>query len=137
MLPPAEYNTSETKVLTDNEAALVEKIVAGEKSGEKPSLTQCAVDAGYRGARENARIAATKALSRVHVRKALRDRLEQEFQIGAPAAYQALLDLAVNARSEHVRSISASSVLDRAGFVKAKTEIKFSANELIVNIDLS
>ena len=119
ILPPeSAYEPEDDKSLTAREAALIEEIVGHERKGEKISITQAAINAGYAGTREVARISATQALKRTHVIRALRERLSAEFQIGAPSAFQSLLDLAVNANSEHVRSISASSVLDRAGYVR-------------------
>ena len=134
--PTTSIENSGDRNLTENEARLVQVIIDGERSGDSLSLTEAGLRAGYTGGRESARVSATRAIQRPEVQRILRQRVEAEILIAAPAAFKALADLSANAKSEYVRSQAAAAVLDRAGFVKDDQRISISAGELNVNIDL-
>jgi len=134
--PTTPIENSGDRNLTENEARLVQVIIDGERSGDSLSLTEAGLRAGYTGGRESARVSATRAIQRPEVQRILRQRVEAEILIAAPAAFKALADLSANAKSEYVRSQAAAAVLDRAGFVKDDQRISISAGELNVNIDL-
>jgi hypothetical protein len=136
VLLPTTAIDADCKSLTDLQRNLVDVIVAGE-NGDGISLTQAAVDAGYGGTREVARISATRALQTPHVQKYLRKCLEDEFQIGAVSAYKTLERLVTGGRSEYVRMQAASTILDRAGYSKSETTLAINTDSLNVNIDLS
>ena len=121
---------------TDLQKRLVDIFVAAEHE-EGISVTQAAINAGYRGGREAARVSATKALQQPHVQKYLQERLQTILGIGAVGATATLVRLSTGAKSEYVRLHAAASVLDRAGITKPDQSVRVNAGELIVNIDLS
>ena len=137
LAPSRTTERTDDRSLTENESRLVEIILDGERSCEALSLTEAGLKAGCTGGRESARVSATRALQRPEVQRFLRQRLEAEMLIAAPSAFKALADLSVNGKSEYVRSQAAAAILDRAGIDKNGRKVSISADELIVNIDLS
>jgi phage terminase small subunit len=121
---------------TDLQKHLVEILVAAEDDSGI-SITQAAVNAGYQGGREAARVSATKALQQPHVQEYLQRRLRDVLKVGAVGAAATLVRLSTEAKSEYVRMNAAAAVLDRAGLTKPDQSVQVNAGELIVNIDLS
>jgi len=75
--------------LSDLQTKLVDILIGAEDTGGT-SLAQAAVDAGYKGGREPARVSATKALQQPHVRSYFQDRIQEILIVGAPAALKTL-----------------------------------------------
>lgn len=88
--------------LTDKEARLIEAITEASSQGKTLTREEAGTAAGY-GSGDTARISATRALKRPHVRAALMVSLREAAQVDAAGSLAVLRHLERNARSERVQ----------------------------------
>lgn len=104
--------------LTDREAKLVAVMVSCASEGRALSRLQAGELAGY-GVGEVARVQASRALSRPHVKQAIFDALKDAAVMDAPANYAALRHVADKAVSTRDKIAAARTGLELAGLVGA------------------
>lgn len=105
----SQPGSSATAALTEKERRLVDVIVHASSRGTELTREQAGTAAGY-GRGEVARVQASRALQRPHVRAALMDGLRECATIDAAASYGVLRHLGRKATSERVRLDAALAV---------------------------
>ncbi len=104
-----------TTTLTTKENALVQAILDAAAEGATfPTRRELGTTAGY-GQGESARIQCSRALTRPHVRLAIREGLEQIAGVDVARSYQTLRLASEKAPSHRDRIAAAGKILDLAG----------------------
>lgn len=105
--------------LTTKEAALVSVVVEAAAEGKRfPTRQEIGTRAGY-GVGETARVQASRALRRPHVRDAIQAGIRETAGVDVAAAYLTIRNAAAKAPSARDRITAAGKILDIAGMAGA------------------
>lgn len=115
-----------TSDLTTKERALVDLVISAAAEGKRfPSRQELGTAAGY-GLGESARVQASRALRRPHVRDAIQAGIRETAGVDVAAAYLTLRNAAAKAPNPFVRADVRRVVRVATGFLQSIVHVVFS-----------